>query len=128
ARRWSDADRFIGQLHVQGIDVRVGIDREGAHAEFLAGADDAQGYFAAIRDQDFFKHEPESAEPMSDEELLRSDDYGVALRLTAQVVRQVRRSPNQPQLPDTKQGLPELHRLPVFRDHFSDDSFDFGLN
>ena len=56
ARRRADADRFVGQLHVERIDVGLGIDRERANPEFLAGADDAQRDFAAIGDQDFFEH------------------------------------------------------------------------
>ena len=57
ARRRADADRFIRQLHVQRIDIRFGINRERADAEFLARANDAQRNFAAIGDQNFLKHQ-----------------------------------------------------------------------
>ena len=57
ARRRADADRFVRQLDVQRIDVRLGINREGANAEFFAGANDAQRNFAAIGDQNFFEHQ-----------------------------------------------------------------------
>ena len=57
ARRRADADRFVGQLHMERIDVRLGVNRERADAEFLAGANDAQRDFAAIGDQDFFEHQ-----------------------------------------------------------------------
>ena len=57
ARRRADADRFVRQLHVERIDIRFRIDREGANAEFLAGANDAERDFAAIRDQNFLKHQ-----------------------------------------------------------------------
>ena len=56
AWRRADANRFVGQLDVERIDIRLRINREGADAEFLAGANDAQRDFAAIRDEDFLKH------------------------------------------------------------------------
>ena len=56
ARGRADADRFVGQLHVERIDVRLGVDRQRADAEFLAGANDAERDFAAIGDEDFFEH------------------------------------------------------------------------
>ena len=52
----ADADRFVGQLHMERIDVRLRVNRERADAEFLTGADDAERDFAAIGDQDFFEH------------------------------------------------------------------------
>ena len=52
----ADADRFVRQLHVQRIDIRLRVNRERADAEFLAGADDAERDFAAVGDQDFFEH------------------------------------------------------------------------
>ena len=56
ARRRADADRFVGELHVERIHVRLGINRQRLDAEFLAGADDAERDFAAIGDQDFVEH------------------------------------------------------------------------
>ncbi len=56
ARRLADADRFVGQLDVQRIDVRLGIDRDRPDPEFFAGANDAQRDLAAIGDQDFAEH------------------------------------------------------------------------
>ena len=53
----ADADGFVGELDVHGIDVRLGIDGDGFDAEFAAGADDAEGDFAAIGDQDALEHE-----------------------------------------------------------------------
>jgi hypothetical protein len=55
-RRRADADRFIGELDVERIDIRFGVDREGANAQFLTGTDDSQRDFAAIGNQDFFEH------------------------------------------------------------------------
>jgi len=52
----ADADGFIGELHVHGIDVRFGVDGDAFDVEFLTGADDSQGDFAAIGYEDFAKH------------------------------------------------------------------------
>jgi hypothetical protein len=41
---------------VHGIGVHLRIDRDGADVQFFAGADDADGDFPAIGDQNFFKH------------------------------------------------------------------------
>ena len=41
---------------MQRIDVGLGINGQGADAELLAGANDAKRDFAAIGDQNFFKH------------------------------------------------------------------------
>ena len=53
---FADADGFVGQLDVHGIGVRLRINRDGADVQFLAGADDADGDFSAVGDQNFFKH------------------------------------------------------------------------
>ena len=55
-RRRADAHRFVGQLDVFGVGVGLGMHRHGLDAHFAAGALDAQGDFAAVGDQDFFKH------------------------------------------------------------------------
>ena len=52
----TDADGFVGEARVQAVAVGFGVDRHGADAQVLAGADDAHGDFAAVGDQDFFKH------------------------------------------------------------------------
>ena len=56
ARRRADANRFVGKLHVQGIDVGIGINRERADAELFACANNAQRDFTAVGNQDFFEH------------------------------------------------------------------------
>ena len=50
ARRRADADRFVRELDVERIDIRLRIDREGADAQLLASANDAQRDFAPVRD------------------------------------------------------------------------------
>jgi hypothetical protein len=54
--RRPDADGFVGQAHVLGLGVGLGIHGHGLDAHLAAGALDAQGDFAAIGDEDFFKH------------------------------------------------------------------------
>src|SRR5205085_7964358 len=49
-RRRADADGFVGELDVERIDIRFGINGERADAEFLARADDAQRDLAPVCD------------------------------------------------------------------------------
>src|SRR6478752_1522004 len=56
AGRRTDADRFIGQLDMQRIDVCFRIDRKGANAEFLASANHPQRDLSAISNQNFLEH------------------------------------------------------------------------
>src|SRR5690606_14081347 len=51
-----DADALVGEAHVHGIGVRERVDGNGLDAQFLAGAQDAQGDFAAIGDQNLGEH------------------------------------------------------------------------
>ena len=60
APRRTDADVFVGEADVQRILVGLRIDGDGLDAELAAGADDAQGDFAAISDEDFLEHESTS--------------------------------------------------------------------
>ena len=57
-RRASGAqgDRAVGRLHVGRLRIVVGVHRHAGDAQLLQSAHDAQGDFAAIGDQDFFKH------------------------------------------------------------------------
>src|SRR5690606_15229727 len=52
AGRGADGDRGVGEAHVQGVGVDVRVDGDGLEAELVAGADDAYGDLAAIRDED----------------------------------------------------------------------------
>ena len=49
---------FVGELDMHRIRVGGRMDRDGRNAEFLGGAQNAQGDFAAIGDQDFVEHVP----------------------------------------------------------------------
>ena len=52
----ADADGFVGKTRVQAVAVGFRVHRHRADAQILAGADDAQGDFAAVGDQNFFEH------------------------------------------------------------------------
>ena len=52
----ADADGFVGQLHLEGLAVGLGVNGESLDAEFAAGAHDAQGDFAAVGDEDILNH------------------------------------------------------------------------
>jgi hypothetical protein len=47
---------MIGEHCVQGMRVCIGVHRDRLDAHLAAGADDADGNLAAIRDQDFREH------------------------------------------------------------------------
>ena len=55
-RRRADADALVGEPHMHGVGVGGGMHRDGGDAEFLAGAQHAQGDLAAIGDQDLVEH------------------------------------------------------------------------
>ncbi len=57
AGSWADADGFVGGLDVKGVVIGFGVDGESTDAEVFAGADDAEGDFAAVGDEDFVEHE-----------------------------------------------------------------------
>ena len=71
----TDAIGEVGELDVQGVLVGIGIDGDRLDAKLLAGADDADGDFAAIGDEDSPEHKcsllflvlfyPLSPEPVS---------------------------------------------------------------
>ena len=49
--------RLVGQAHVEGIAVEVGVDRDGGDAELPASADDPDGDLAPVGDHDLAEHE-----------------------------------------------------------------------
>ncbi len=55
-RRRADADALVGEADMHGVGVGGRMDGDGLDAEFLAGAQDAQGDFAAIGDEDLVEH------------------------------------------------------------------------
>ena len=49
----ADTVALVRQLHVHGVLVRLGVDGNGGNAHLAAGADDANGNFAAVGNQNF---------------------------------------------------------------------------
>ena len=122
ARRRADADRFVGQLDVQRIDIRLGINRQRPDAEFLAGADDAQGDFAAVCDQDFLEHCLTRIRPSC--EIVCAKTNQDSLRRSFAPLRMTAKSG----LTNFEEGLAELDRLAVFRHHLGDHAPHLGLD
>ena len=56
-RRWTDVVGVVGLAHVQRLAVHVGEDGDRLDAHLAAGANDADGDFAAVGDQNSFEHE-----------------------------------------------------------------------
>ena len=55
--RRSDAHRFVGELHVLGLAVGLGMNYHGLDAHVTARALDAQGDLSAIGNQNFLEHD-----------------------------------------------------------------------
>jgi hypothetical protein len=53
SRRRADAQRFVGEAYMHQVTVGLRVNGDGADTEFLAGAQDPQGNFAAVGDHDF---------------------------------------------------------------------------
>ena len=55
-RGGADAHRLVGEAHVLGVGVGLGMDGDGLDAELAAGAQDAQGDLAAVGNEDLLEH------------------------------------------------------------------------
>src|SRR5439155_65021 len=55
-RRRADAERLVGELHVQRVRVRGGVDRHGLDAQLAGRPDDAEGDLGPVRDEDLVEH------------------------------------------------------------------------
>ena len=55
-RRVADVKRFVSYPNVKRVFVDFGINGDGFDFHFAAGADDSNGDFAAIGDQNFVEH------------------------------------------------------------------------
>ena len=53
----ADVHGFIGQAHMAGIGIGIGIHRHGGNPQAAAGGDDAAGNFATVGDQYLGKHQ-----------------------------------------------------------------------
>ena len=51
---WANADRFVGKANVHQVAVYLGVYRNGFDAQLLARAENTQGDFTAVCDQNFF--------------------------------------------------------------------------
>ena len=47
---------LVSETDVRGVAIHLGVDRDRAHAQLLAGADHADGDLAAVGDQDGVEH------------------------------------------------------------------------
>ena len=56
ARAFTNTDGFISHLNMHGVGIRFRINRHGADVQVLAGANDPDGYLAAVGNEDFLKH------------------------------------------------------------------------
>src|SRR5579864_5784658 len=52
----ADANRFVGEAHMQAMTIGLRINGDGSDSQVLTGADDANGDLASIGDQDFLEH------------------------------------------------------------------------
>src|SRR5690242_2967100 len=90
-RRGADADRLIGEPHMQRIAIDVAVHGDRAYAHLFTCPDDATGNFAAVRDQNFSKatlsvtHKVQSPKSHVQSQQSQSDvgpwmlDFGLAL-------------------------------------------------
>ena len=51
-----DANGLVGELHMKAVNIGLRVNGNRLDTQFLTGADNTEGNFAAIGDQDFFKH------------------------------------------------------------------------
>src|SRR5208283_5376644 len=64
--RRPDAHRFVGELYMHRVSVGCRMNSHGRDSEFLGGAQNPQGNFAAIGDKDFVEHiSPPATRPYS---------------------------------------------------------------
>jgi hypothetical protein len=63
ALRATDANRLVGQLHMKRLHIGFRINGERLDAEFATGANNAQGNFTAIGDEDLLNHRWRNKKP-----------------------------------------------------------------
>src|SRR5690606_16754278 len=59
AGRRPDADRLIGETHVQALAIRGAVHGHGLDTHLAAGADHTEGDLAAVRYEDLLEHQRE---------------------------------------------------------------------
>ena len=63
AGRIAHAHGLIGQLHVQGVAIGRAVNGHSGNAELLTGAQDSEGDFASVGDQQFADGHPQRSRP-----------------------------------------------------------------
>src|SRR5665213_1065623 len=56
SRWWANAHAFIGQLHMHGISIGSGMNRNSLNAKFTRSAQNPKGNLAAISNENFVEH------------------------------------------------------------------------
>ncbi len=64
AGRRTDADVIVGKAHVERLAVGLAVDRHRLHIQFPAGANDPQGNFPAVGNENLLKHARLSSLPV----------------------------------------------------------------
>ena len=109
---------FVGQFQILAAAIRRAIDADRLDAQLVAGADDPQGDFAAVGDENAFEHGFSDMTQGTDARQLTVDlsplSFGHAL---AQALRI-----------DLEQRLVELDRFAVLAQHGDDLAADLGRN
>ena len=126
ARRRTDADALIGQLHMQCLTVGIRMHRHRFDAQFLAGADDPQGDFAAIGDQDFMKHA--EYETPGKSSFVKIGHLSSALGHLIQSHAMANDAAQRLQPFHQEQRIAEFHRLRIFLENLDYLAFELGLD
>jgi hypothetical protein len=56
ATRAPDANGFVGELHMQRLDVGFGVNGKSLDTQLATGANNSQGDFTAVCDEDLLNH------------------------------------------------------------------------
>ena len=119
-----DTDGLVGQLHMEGVHIRLGINGQGLDPELFAGTNDAQCNLAAIGNENFIKHQrrPQTARLVE----LRNDTRGSGAVIPAGLLE--KGDPIQLLLAQAEQHLAKLHWLAVLRHNLRNNTTAFRLD
>ncbi len=110
-RGGANANRFVGQLHMQRIHVRFGVNRQRPDAQLLTGTDHPQRDFATVRDQNLLEHQLSGLDGEGREEIrvefVRSlNSHLVPTSLGRAPGRIAQASRSRPQSPQSRRSSP----------------------